>query len=72
MSRKLYTLLLKFRVIALLYGEGKSVPQLLKELNLAQSNFCAWRAKFKVEKENTSINYLQEDATVLELRCLLT
>jgi len=70
MPRKLYTREFKLRAVALLEDEGKSVPQLSKELNVSESNLYAWRAKFREEMENAFINEPQEDATALELRRL--
>ena len=69
MSRKLYTREFKLRAVALL-EEGKSVPQLSKELDVSESNLYAWRAKFKADEKNAFINEPQEDALSLELRRL--
>ena len=69
MSRKLYTREFKLRAVALL-EEGKSVPQLSKELDVSESNLYSWRAKFRIQKENAFSNEPQEDAQSLELRRL--
>lgn len=70
MQKRICARKFKLRAVALLEGEGKSVPQLLKGLNVAESNLYTWRAKFKEEIENTFINEPLEDVTALELRRL--
>lgn len=69
MPRAVYTREFKLRAVALL-DEGKTVPQLSKELDVAESNLYAWRTKYKSNPESAFVNEPQFNEQELELRRL--
>lgn len=69
MPRTVYTREFKLRAVALL-SEGKTVPQLSKELDVAETNLYAWRTKYKSNPETAFANEPQLTEQELELRRL--
>lgn len=69
MPRTVYTREFKLRAVALL-NEGKTVPQLSKELDVPENNLYAWRSKFKSTPEKAFVNEPQLNEQELELRRL--